>query len=154
MKFLAQMSLILISVALMSGCSSKGSLKHSQYGTGETQNGGVGYGTLRRVHFNFDQANLDQESLETLKYNISRMENNQKMKVLIEGHTDERGSTEYNIALGERRAAAVVNYLSNSGVQRSRLQQKSWGEERPLAPGKSAADYGYNRRAEFILLAK
>lgn len=146
-------SLFALAIAL-TACAGKSGSTHSKYGTGETKDGGIGLGTLRRVHFGFDQSTLSPTERATLDYNINRLENNSAMKLLIEGHTDERGSSEYNIALGERRSKAVLNYLVNAGIARTRLDSKSWGEERPLDPGRSADAYKVNRRAEFIVTAK
>ncbi|PIR23725.1 MAG: peptidoglycan-associated lipoprotein [Deltaproteobacteria bacterium CG11_big_fil_rev_8_21_14_0_20_45_16] len=157
---LTQPLLGLITIAsltlLMTACSGKSQSARSvsPYGTGETKDGGLGLGTLRRVHFGFDQANLQQSEYDTLNYNIEKMNRDKQVRVLVEGHTDERGSSEYNIALGERRAKAVIDYVSNSGIARSRLQIKSWGEERPLDPSSSSEAYRYNRRAEFIITAR
>lgn len=153
-------------VALVSGCASKKSGgessstssiadgKGGEYGTGATEDGGIGLGTLERVHFGFDASSLTNEARDTLSNNAKIMMNNPDMKVMVEGHCDERGSNEYNIALGERRAKAVINYLVNLGVQRARLEMKSWGEERPLDPSKGARAYSLNRRAEFVILEK
>jgi peptidoglycan-associated lipoprotein len=126
----------------------------SGYGTGASATGGIGLGTLERVHFPFDSANLDQKARDSLQVNARTLIGNGRMRVLVEGHTDERGSNEYNIALGERRARATVEYLVNLGVPRARFDIKSWGEERPLDPGKSPEAYALNRRAEFIILSK
>lgn len=149
----------------MSGCSTKkagsgsgfgadDSGYGSKYGTGASKTGGIGLGTLERVHFEFDESGLTAKARDTLQNNANIIMGSPKMKVLVEGHCDERGGNEYNIALGERRAKAVLDYLSNLGVQRSRLEMKSWGEERPLDPGKDSSAYSLNRRAEFVILKK
>jgi len=124
------------------------------YGTGSSKTGGIGLGTLDRVHFEFDQSALTQKARDTLQGNAEIIMESPTMQVLVEGHCDERGSNEYNISLGEKRAQAVIDYLTNLGVKRSRLEMKSWGEERPLDPGKSASAYRMNRRAEFVILKK
>ncbi len=124
------------------------------YGTGESSSGGIGLGTLQRVYFDFDRANVSGEAASVLKKNADVMKGNGKMRVLVEGHCDERGTNEYNIALGERRAKATVDYLVSLGIARSRLEMKSWGEERPLDTGSSESAMSSNRRAEFVVLAK
>ena len=145
--------------ALSTGCSSMKSRNVAEgggagYGTGESSDGGIGLGTLQRVHFGFDKSVIAGEAADILKKNAKIIKGNSKMRVLIEGHCDERGTNEYNVALGERRAKATLDYLSSLGVQRSRLENKSWGEERPLDTDKSESAFAANRRAEFVILAK
>lgn len=167
MKKFNLFSIVFLSLAfglVLSGCASKksggasgvgdDSSYGSGYGTGSSKTGGIGLGTLSRVHFGFDDSNVSDSARDVLQANAKIMMENPSMRVLVEGHCDERGSNEYNIALGERRAGAVIAYLSNLGVQRSRLEMKSWGEERPLDPGKSDSAYKLNRRAEFVILKK
>jgi peptidoglycan-associated lipoprotein len=77
--------------------------------------------------------------------------NNSQEKIVIEGHCDERGTAEYNIALGERRAKSVKRYLINLGVDSSQLSTISYGEERPADPGHNEAAWAKNRRAEFVI---
>ncbi len=150
-------------MAFVTGCASKkssantGSESNVTYGTsadGSSENGGIGLGTLARVHFEFDSSALSSDARATLEKNAKTIKSGRKMRVLVEGHCDERGSNEYNIALGERRARAVIDYLVNLGVQRSRLEMKSWGEERPLNSQSSESAWKANRRAEFVILAK
>lgn len=149
---------LIAAVGLLSACSMKGADPYakvrSKYGTGETTTGGIGKGTLRRVHFGFDKATLHPEDKKHLKYNIERMKKDPKMVILVEGHTDARGSAEYNIALGEERAKAAENYVRNSGIPANRIKMKSWGEEKHLAKGTSDVDHAANRRAEFVILEK
>lgn len=149
---------------LVSGCSSKqgasgraGSATESEYvrqGTGASTSGGIGLGTLERVHFPYDSSNLGTEARTRLQNNARTILGNPRMRVLVEGHTDERGSNEYNIALGERRAKSAVNYLVDLGVPRNRLEMKSWGEEKPLDPRSVEEAWKLNRRAEFVILQK
>ncbi len=115
---------------------------------------GIGLGTLDRIFFDFDASTITSSAADTLKKNAKTIKGNAKMKVLVEGHCDDRGTTEYNIALGERRAKAGLDYLVGLGVERSRLDMKSWGEERPLDMGQSEASYKKNRRDEFVILKK
>lgn len=104
------------------------------------------------VHFKFDQAVLDASAKETAKKNAEALKQNPQAKMVIEGHADERGTNEYNIALGEKRANAVYNYVVGLGVSPKRLDKKSWGEERPADAGQSEASHKKNRRAEFVAL--
>lgn len=117
-------------------------------------NGGIGLGLLDRIYFDFDRAELSSKAVETLKKNAETIKNNRKMRVLVEGHCDERGTNEYNVALGERRAKTALDYLVSLGVARSKLEVKSWGEERPLVTGRDESAYAQNRRGEFVILEK
>jgi len=162
-QFISVVCLSLTLAFFASGCASKKSggsagmgsdSAYDQYGTGASKTGGIGLGTLARVHFGFDESSLTEDARETLQSNAKIIMDKPSMRVLVEGHCDERGSNEYNIALGERRANAVIAYLTTLGVPRTRLEMKSWGEERPLDPGKSESAYKMNRRAEFVILKK
>lgn len=104
---------------------------------------------LQRIQFAFDQYTLSDQAREVLAGNAAWMQANTGARVIIEGHCDERGSDEYNLALGERRALAAQNYLVSLGVDPRRLSTISYGEERPLAPGNGEAAWAQNRRAEF-----
>ena len=113
-----------------------------------------GYGedaseALQRIFFEFDQYTLSAEARRTLADNAEYLKENPQIKVLIEGHCDERGSDEYNLALGEKRAQAVKNYLVSLGVEPGRLSVISYGEELPLDPGRGEEAWSRNRRAEF-----
>ncbi|PLX84041.1 MAG: peptidoglycan-associated lipoprotein [Desulfuromonas sp.] len=104
---------------------------------------------LERIYFDFDQYTLSAEARATLAANADYLKANPGSKVRIEGHCDERGSDEYNLALGERRALAAKNYLNSLGVAASRLSFISFGEEVPLDPRRSSEAWAANRRAEF-----
>jgi len=125
-----------------------------EYGSGESDSGGVGLGTLQRVHFGFDRASLGDEAARILQNNADIIRSKDSMRVLVEGHGDDRGGNEYNISLGERRANAIVDYLVSLGVERSKLETKSWGEERPLDPSNTPSAHALNRRGEFVVLSK
>ncbi|PLX97169.1 MAG: peptidoglycan-associated lipoprotein [Desulfuromonas sp.] len=101
------------------------------------------------VYFDFDQYTLTLSSRESLSNNASFLRANPGMNVTIEGHCDERGSDQYNIALGERRAQAAQNYLISLGVERSRVNVVSYGEEMPANPGHDESAWAENRRCEF-----
>jgi peptidoglycan-associated lipoprotein len=108
---------------------------------------------FQRVHFDYDSDRLDASSKTVLSANAAILQKYTDIEVEIEGHTDERGTTEYNLALGERRAEAVRTYLRNEGVSASRLRAMSYGEERPLVAGHNESVWAENRRAEFRVIA-
>lgn len=109
---------------------------------------------LHTVHFDYDSSTLTSETRKQLAENADWIKNNAKATVQIEGHCDNRGSVEYNLALGERRAKAVKNYLVSLGLDSKRLTIISYGEEKPIAQGDSEEAYAKNRRANFVPLAQ
>ena len=104
--------------------------------------------TNAMVYFEFDKFNLNSKSLQTLKSAVSAMKDNQSIRITIAGHADERGTREYNLALGQRRADAVKDYFVLSGIDKNRISVKSYGEERPASFGSDEVSYSKNRRAE------
>ncbi len=107
---------------------------------------------LRDVFFDYDSDELSSEALETLMEDASYIMETEGFRVLIEGHCDERGTIDYNLALGENRALAVYNYLINYGVQSGRLEYVSYGKERPSDPGHNEQAWAGNRRARLRVL--
>ena len=107
---------------------------------------------LQKIYFNFDSSALSDEARSALSKNAELLGKNPSAKVSIEGHCDERGSDEYNMALGERRARAAQDYLVNLGVQSERLSTISYGEEKPADPGHDEAAWSKNRRGEFVIV--
>jgi peptidoglycan-associated lipoprotein len=105
------------------------------------------------INFDYDQATVRQTDQATLDRKAAVLTANPNVKLQISGHADERGSDEYNLALGNRRAAAAKRYLENKGIDGSRLDVVSYGEERPLNPGHDEAAYAQNRRDEFQVTA-
>ncbi len=105
--------------------------------------------TLTRINFDYDQYVLSAPARDTLAANATVLKALPTVKVKIEGHCDERGSDQYNIALGERRAQAAMNYLVSLGVNGGQLSTVSFGEEMPLDPGPGEEAWAKNRRAEF-----
>lgn len=103
------------------------------------------------VHFAFDSSFLDQEAERILAQKASWLLDNANVRVQIEGHCDERGTSAYNLALGERRANAVQQYLTVLGIAADRLSTISYGEEQPLDPGHDEAAWSRNRRAHFVM---
>lgn len=104
---------------------------------------------LERIYFDFDQFTLSAEARSVLSDNAKYLQANSGTSVVIEGHCDERGSDEYNLALGESRARAARNYLVSLGINAGRLSVISYGEEKPLVQGEGESVWAKNRRAEF-----
>lgn len=105
-------------------------------------------GALGTIYFEFDRTDLSDAARRTLQANSEWFKNNTKWNVIIEGHCDERGTIEYNIELGQRRAKAVRDYMSTLGVNASRVRAVSYGEERPTDAGHNESAWSKNRRAE------
>jgi peptidoglycan-associated lipoprotein len=132
----------------------------SGQGTGsEFDDGSLGQGSsvstsaiseLETVYFDYDKSSIRNDSAVVLRNNASAIKNNADWgQLTVEGNTDERGSEEYNLALGERRAMAVKNYLVDLGVPNSRLRTVSFGEAKPAMPGHDESVYKFNRRSDF-----
>jgi peptidoglycan-associated lipoprotein len=102
------------------------------------------------VYFDFDTSTVSSEFSAILDAHAKFLNNSSNTKVLVEGHADERGTPEYNIALGERRAKAVVTYLENMGVSSSQLSVVSYGEEKPMIKDRSESAFAKNRRAVLV----
>lgn len=107
-------------------------------------------GELLPVYFEFDQAGIRPDMTEVLVANADYLNGVPSVYIIIEGNCDERGTNEYNLALGERRAINVQQYLVNLGVDPSRMRTVSYGEEKPLFPGQDEEAYKYNRRVDFV----
>jgi peptidoglycan-associated lipoprotein len=100
------------------------------------------------VYFEFDKSSLTSKSIQTLKSAVDALNENSTIEVTLSGHADERGTREYNLALGQRRAESVSDYLVLNGIKKSRITVKSFGEEKPLAYSQDEASYAKNRRVE------
>lgn len=109
---------------------------------------------LEDVHFDFDSAVLSPEARATLDSHAELLETYSSMEILIEGHCDERGTVEYNLALGERRADAIRNYLTNLGISPDRMKTISYGKEFPLDPRHNEEAWRKNRRGHFEITSK
>jgi peptidoglycan-associated lipoprotein len=105
------------------------------------------------INFEFDRADIRPADQGTLDRKAAVLAANSAVRLRISGHADDRGSDEYNLALGNRRAAAAKRYLENKGIDASRIEVVSYGEERPLNPGSDEAAYAQNRRDEFEITA-
>jgi peptidoglycan-associated lipoprotein len=106
---------------------------------------------LRDIFFDFDKYDIRPGDAKMLDANAAWLKSNPNHLVLIEGHCDERGTNEYNLALGERRAKSTMNYLVSQGVQANRITIISYGEERPTCMEKSEACWAKNRRSHFLV---
>lgn len=170
---------IALSLAFVAGCSSTGGTQDgssagtagsgagaggagtSGYGSGQTSSSGLGGGTgagqmagsqipdARTIYFAFDSDTIRPEFQSVLQANARYLSANPGTSVILQGHTDERGTREYNLALGERRANAVKRYLDVQGVSPSQLEVVSYGEERAAVRGHTEDAYAKNRRVIF-----
>jgi peptidoglycan-associated lipoprotein len=109
---------------------------------------------LKDIHFDFDRYNIRPADATILKENAALLNKYTNVKIQIEGHCDERGTVEYNLALGERRATSAKNYLVSLGVASVRISTISYGEEKPLDPGHNEEAWAKNRRAHTLVTAK
>jgi peptidoglycan-associated lipoprotein len=106
---------------------------------------------LKDIHFNFDQYDLDSNTKKVLEENAAYLKSNPDMRIQIQGHCDERGTNNYNIALGERRAQSTKKYLMGQGIDSSRMNVISYGEEKPFCSNSNEKCWYQNRRAHFML---
>jgi peptidoglycan-associated lipoprotein len=109
---------------------------------------------IRDINFDFDQSNIRPDAREILKANADILLKKGAAQITIEGYCDERGTAEYNMALGERRAQEAKKYLVNLGMKASQIKTISYGEERPLDPGHDEDAWAKNRRAHFVVDGK
>lgn len=135
--------------------SGRGDLRTSSTGAGDgatTVRGDDGQSMpqLAAIYFEFDSATLTKPSRAELQTLGEWLVEHPEARITIEGHTDERGTDEYNIALGDRRASAIKEYLSRLGVDSARLATISYGEERPASSGDDEGAYAQNRRGELV----
>ncbi|MCP5146035.1 MAG: OmpA family protein [Gammaproteobacteria bacterium] len=108
--------------------------------------------SLEGVTFGYDSAALTDDARSTLNQAVMLLRENSGLRVRVEGHTDSRGSDAYNLALSQRRAQAVVDYLTSQGISGSRMVAEGFGESRPVAPNDSAANMARNRRVDFVAI--
>lgn len=109
---------------------------------------------LKDIYFEFDKYDIRPADTEILKGNSALLMKHPTMKIQIEGHCDERGTGEYNLALGQRRANSTKKYLISLGFPEGRISTISYGEERPFDTGHNEESWGKNRRAHFVVLSK
>jgi peptidoglycan-associated lipoprotein len=109
---------------------------------------------LKDIHFDFDKYDIRPGDTEILKENAALLTKHPTVKIQIEGHCDEKGTVEYNLALGERRANSTKKYLTSLGISPDRISTISYGKERPADPGHNEEAWAKNRRAHTIILSK
>ena len=109
---------------------------------------------LKDIRFDFDRYEVRAEDTEVLDANAESMKANPKLLILIEGHADQRGTSEYNLALADRRAKASLNYLVSRGVRSNRISIISYGKERPMCVQASEECWSQNRRAHFMVMGQ
>ena len=148
MHIIRTISVLLLSVFLYS-CASKSGME--DVSTGLYEKGGMSYldkaATVpAKIYFDYDQYLITDMASNTLDLQVAWMEKNPSRYILVEGHCDERGTREYNLALGERRANAVIEYLSSMGIADGRLNVVSYGKERPDSDGSYEDAWQKNRR--------
>lgn len=151
-----------LTLAISVGCASKKKQEDAAGAGGDITSSPIGFDSmgsdsgkiegLSTVFFEYDRSSLTRESIAVLRQNSEWMKANAAVNVQIEGHCDARGSIEYNLALGERRARAVRDQLVKLGVPAARLSIVSYGKERPLVFGESEDAFAKNRRANFVPL--
>lgn len=108
-------------------------------------------GLVADVYFDYDQSSLSQESRDTLAQNAGWMREHPEYTFTVEGHADERGTNDYNLALGQERAASASNYIGSLGVDAGRLNNISYGEERPVCTASAESCWSQNRRVHFVV---
>lgn len=108
---------------------------------------------MAKVYFDYDKDEIRPDQQATLDAKVPILNANSDMRIRIEGNTDDRGSDEYNLALGQRRAASVQRYLVARGVAAARMDIVSYGEQRPVAQGENEEAWAQNRRAEFVIVS-
>jgi peptidoglycan-associated lipoprotein len=159
--------LLVITMIACAGCASKSAVTSSDtdaaqsssfQGEASTVAGNRGYGfdewqtgPVGDVFFDYDSSILSTEAQDRLTQNAAWLKSNSGKSVLIEGHCDDRGTSEYNIALGDRRADTAKEYLERLGIASARLETISYGEERPFDKGQGEDAWAKNRRAHFVV---
>ncbi|RMG42176.1 MAG: peptidoglycan-associated lipoprotein Pal [Candidatus Dadabacteria bacterium] len=157
--------LVILSL-MLSGCSSLTSSAKGKKGPGSLSEADLtaqhegrfaegsiplaeGEGVFRDIHFAFNSSEISGEAMQNIEYNAQILKEHPNLKVQLEGHCDERGTAEYNLALGADRARSVYDVLISLGIPAQRLETISYGEEVPLDPGKNEAAWAKNRRVHF-----
>jgi len=159
--------LLCVSVLALAGCSSKKPTKaamQTDSGTGgaaqteslDSKAMGVLEGRtsapMKPVYFDYDKSNIRTDQLSRMAHNADYLKENPKIRIRIEGNTDPRGTNEYNLALGERRALAAKKDLLKRGIPEANMTTVSYGEERILVHGDDEASWAQNRRDDFVIV--
>lgn len=161
LKAIAHCFALALACGVVAGCASNqaGGPQSAQLGPGGAAGGPVTPGTQRDfsvnvgdiVYFTTDSTDLTSEAQQTLQKQAQWLRQYPQFTITIEGHADERGTREYNIALGARRATSVRNFLARNGVNGSRIRTISYGKERPVAVCNDISCWSQNRRAQTVL---
>ena len=147
-KILKNSFLVIVACFMLTACATKKVSKQMQ-GDVYTGTDTVEYlasGVADRVFFATNKSSLTTAARETLRKQATYLRKNKSLNVTIEGHADERGTREYNLALGDKRAFAVYSYLAQAGIDTNRMEYVSWGKERPEVVGSDETAYAQNRR--------
>ena len=160
MFFLKNKLNFIVVVLFLASCSSMNVTEEKVYSgdvktvkASSTTSSNVNYDSMAvfanaTVYFEFDKSNLTSKSIQTLKSAVNALNENSSIMITLSGHADERGTREYNLALGQRRAEAVSDYFVLNGISPERITVKSYGEERPVEFGQDEKSYSKNRRVE------
>lgn len=155
-------STIAILALITAGCAQKGKRGSSRVSVQGSGNSGLevnddsdsgNISPIETVYFAFNSASLTGEAKSKLKATAEFLSDNKEVQLQIEGHCDERGGVQYNLALGERRAKSVKRYLTSLGVSSRRLSTISFGKERPVSSGHDEDAWDQNRRGNFVVTA-
>tara|TARA_B100000683_G_scaffold26290_1_gene23849 strand:+ start:1144 stop:1632 length:489 start_codon:yes stop_codon:yes gene_type:complete len=160
MFFLRNKLNFIVVVFFLASCSSMNVTEEKVYSgdvktvkASSTKSSNINYDSMAvfanaTVYFEFDKSNLTSKSIQTLKSAVNALNENSSIMITLSGHADERGTREYNLALGQRRAEAVSDYFVLNGINQDRITVKSFGEERPVEFGQDEKSYSKNRRVE------
>ncbi|MDX1900583.1 MAG: OmpA family protein [Gammaproteobacteria bacterium] len=172
LKKLMQIMVVCGGVAALSACShlqhngqsangddTSGSVQASGAGDGDSisdnDNAGSQSASAKRIYyFSFDKSDIRPQDKSAILANANYLVNHPNSRIILEGHTDPRGSREYNVALGERRANAVFDLLKSRGVNANQVRVVSYGQEKLAAPGRTEQDYQLDRRAVIVIAEK
>ena len=174
MRIATRVSLLVCLVVLVTGCAGKKGAKgpadldpspvtvsavdSGAAGKGDAtawnENASKEDGSLSHVYFDFDRYELKPEARQSLAKNAEYLKKNPGMRILVEGHCDEFGTSEYNLSLGDLRAQATKQYLTTLGISADRIETISYGKEKPLCRGTGHDCWAQNRRAHFVISAK
>jgi peptidoglycan-associated lipoprotein len=162
MKLTTKILAMLSAVALLAACETAPNSNGGANGAGGANgmgangpmgsgNGELAPGVSDRVFFDYDSSVIRSDGQDVLQKQADWLKSHSSTSVTVEGHCDERGTREYNLALGERRANAAKNYLVSLGVEKSRIQTTSYGKERPAVVGSDESAWSQNRRAVTVI---
>lgn len=148
------MLFIIVGIAIMVGCAQKQTVKPEEPKPApapQEETPPQPEIKLESVYFDFDKSNIRNDASQVLKNNAKALKNVSGIKVRIEGNCDERGTNEYNMALGERRANSARDYLVNLGIDKNILSTVSYGEEKPVCTEHNESCWSKNRRVDFVI---